>query len=125
VEQKKPHAHYDEFAEQFTSLMFDHWADILQVINRQSPRVAALLRVATPAGLKRMNGVYRSRRGALCSTRSCISRAIMKLWPAQSSCFVIAKPSSNFLTSSLSLRPNEQLNHEAADLSLDSSYVIK
>ena len=59
MEQKKPHAHYDEFAEQFTSVMFDHWTDILQVINRQSPRVAALLRVATPAGLKRMNGVWR------------------------------------------------------------------
>ena len=59
MEHKKPHARYDEFAEQFTSVMFDHWADILQVINRQSPRVAALLRVATPAGLKRMNGVWR------------------------------------------------------------------
>jgi len=59
VEQKKPHARYDEFAEQFTSLMYEHWADILQIINRQSPRVAALLRVATPTGLKRMNGVWR------------------------------------------------------------------
>ncbi len=59
MEQKKPHARYDEFAEQFTSVMFEHWADILQVVNRQSPRVAALLRVATPAGLKRMNGVWR------------------------------------------------------------------
>jgi len=59
VEQKKPHARYDEFAEQFTSVIYDHWADILQIVNRQSPRVAALLRVATPAGLKRMNGVWR------------------------------------------------------------------
>lgn len=59
MEQKKPHARYDEFAEQFTSVIYDHWADILQIVNRQSPRVAALLRVATPAGLKRMNGVWR------------------------------------------------------------------
>jgi hypothetical protein len=58
VEQKKPHARYDEFAEQFTSVMYEHWSDILQIINRQSPRVALLLRVATPSGLKRMNGVW-------------------------------------------------------------------
>ncbi len=54
--EQKPHARYDEFAEQFTSIMHEHWGDILQVVNRQSPRVAALLRVATPSGLKRMNG---------------------------------------------------------------------
>lgn len=54
--EQKPRARYDEFAEQFTSVMHDHWADILQIVNRQSPRVAALLRVATPSSLKRMNG---------------------------------------------------------------------
>jgi hypothetical protein len=59
VEQKKPHARYDEFAEQFTSVMLAHWPDILQIINRQSPRVATLLRVATPTGLKRINGIWR------------------------------------------------------------------
>lgn len=59
MEQQKPHARYDEFAEQFTSVMSAHWSDILQVINRQSPRVASLLRVATPAGLKRSNGLWR------------------------------------------------------------------
>jgi hypothetical protein len=59
VEQKKPHARYDEFADQFTSMMHGHWPDILQLINRQSPRVALLLRVATPSGLKRMNGMWR------------------------------------------------------------------
>src|ERR671922_627871 len=58
VEQQKPHARYDEFAEQFTSVMYTHWSDILQLINRQSPRVASLLRVATPSGLKRRNGVW-------------------------------------------------------------------
>ena len=41
----KPHARYDEFADQFTSIMYEHWADILQIIHRQSPRVAALLQL--------------------------------------------------------------------------------
>ena len=54
--EQKPHARYDEFAEQFTSVLYAHWSDILAIINRQSPRVAALLRVATPSGLKRANG---------------------------------------------------------------------
>jgi hypothetical protein len=54
----KPHARYDEFADQFTSIICGHWSDILQIINRQSPRVAALLRVATPSGLKRANGIW-------------------------------------------------------------------
>jgi hypothetical protein len=58
VEQPKPHARYDEFAEQFTSVLYEHWSDILQIVNRQSPRVASLLRVATPSGLKRTNGVW-------------------------------------------------------------------
>lgn len=61
MEQKKPHARYDEFAEQFTSVMHIHWSDILQIINRQSPRLASLLRVATPSGLKRTNGTWRIR----------------------------------------------------------------
>jgi hypothetical protein len=39
--------------------LYEHWSDILQIINRQSPRVAALLRVATPSGLKRENGTWR------------------------------------------------------------------
>jgi len=59
VEQQKPHARYDEFSEQFTSVLYEHWSDILQVVNRQSPRVAALLRVATPGSLKRTNGIWR------------------------------------------------------------------
>jgi hypothetical protein len=57
--EQKPRARYDEFAEQFTSVLYDHWSDILQIINRQSPRVAALLRVAVPSGLKRENGTWR------------------------------------------------------------------
>lgn len=59
--EQTPRARYDEFAEQFTAVMHDHWADILQIVNRQSPRVAALLRVATPSGLKRMNGNWHIR----------------------------------------------------------------
>lgn len=59
MEQQKPHARYDEFADQFISLLHEHWSDILQVINRQSPRVASLLRVATPSSLKRTNGIWR------------------------------------------------------------------
>jgi len=54
--EQMPRARYDEFAEQFTCVLHDHWSDILQVINRQSPRIAALLRVATPSGMKRVNG---------------------------------------------------------------------
>ena len=56
--EQKPRARYDEFAEQFTSILYEHWSDILQIIQRQSPRVAALLRVAAPAGLKRVNGTW-------------------------------------------------------------------
>jgi hypothetical protein len=51
-----PHARHDEFAEQFTSILYENWSEILQVVNRQSPRIAALLRVATPSGMKRING---------------------------------------------------------------------
>jgi hypothetical protein len=54
--EQMPRARYDEFAEQFTCVLHEHWPDILQVINRQSPRIAALLRVATPCGMKRVNG---------------------------------------------------------------------
>jgi len=54
--EQTPHARYDEFADQFTSVLHDNWSDILQVINNQSPRIADLLKVATPSGLKRVNG---------------------------------------------------------------------
>lgn len=56
--EQQPRARYDEFAEQFTSVLHEHWSDIVQIIHRQSPRVAALLQVATPSGLKRMNGIW-------------------------------------------------------------------
>jgi hypothetical protein len=51
-----PRAHYDEFADQFTSVLHEHWTDVLQIVNNQSPRIAALLKVAVPSGLKRVNG---------------------------------------------------------------------
>jgi hypothetical protein len=54
--EQTPRARYDEFAEQFTSILHENWTDILQVVNNQSPRIAALLRVATPSGLKRLDG---------------------------------------------------------------------
>jgi len=58
MEQQAPRARYDEFAEQFTTVLHDNWSDILLVIHRQSPRIAALLKVATPSGLKRVNGTW-------------------------------------------------------------------
>jgi hypothetical protein len=58
MEQQAPRARYDEFAEQFTTVLHENWSDILLVINRQSPRIAALLKVATPSGLKRVNGSW-------------------------------------------------------------------
>ena len=54
--EQTPRARYDEFSEQFTSVLHENWTDILQIVNNQSPRIAALLRVATPSGLKRLNG---------------------------------------------------------------------
>ena len=59
MEQETSHTRYDEFAEQFTCLMHEHWSDILLIVNRHSPRIASLLRLATPASLKRMNGIWR------------------------------------------------------------------
>jgi len=58
MEQETSHTRYDEFAERFTSLMYRHWSDILLIINHQSPRIASLLRLATPTNLKRMNGIW-------------------------------------------------------------------
>ncbi len=55
MEQQTPRARYDDFAEQFISVLHEHWSDILQVVGSQSPRIAALLRVATPSQLKRTN----------------------------------------------------------------------
>jgi hypothetical protein len=59
MEQETSHTQCDEFAERFASLIHDHWSDILLIVNRQSPHIASLLRLATPARLKRMNGIWR------------------------------------------------------------------
>jgi len=56
--EQTPRARNEEFSDQFTSVLYEHWSDILQIINNQSPRIAALLKVATPSGLKRVNGAW-------------------------------------------------------------------
>ncbi|GCE49634.1 hypothetical protein EI42_02064 [Thermosporothrix hazakensis] len=56
--QKQPRYHYDEFSSQFVALLLEFWADIVPFVHRQSPRVASLLRVATPLELKRKNGTW-------------------------------------------------------------------
>ena len=59
MEQKQQHTRHDEFAEQFVFLLAAHWSDILLIINRQSHRIASLLRTATPVSLRRINGTWR------------------------------------------------------------------
>lgn len=51
-----PRVGNEEFTEQFTALLCEHWPAILQVLKRQSPRIAALLQVSHPSGMKRVNG---------------------------------------------------------------------
>lgn len=46
----------EEFTEQFTELLCEHWSEVIQVLRRQSPRIAALLQASRPSGMKRMNG---------------------------------------------------------------------
>lgn len=55
---RKSHARYDEFTEQFLKVLHEHWDDILVFVKRRSPRVASLLQLATPCGLKRSNGTW-------------------------------------------------------------------
>jgi hypothetical protein len=59
VEQKQQRVYYDEFAEQFVSILLENWSDIVLIVNRQSPRVATLLRATVPTSFKRMNGTWR------------------------------------------------------------------
>ncbi len=51
-----PRVGNEEFTEQFTALLGEHWSEIIQVLRRQSPRIAALLQASRPSGMKRMNG---------------------------------------------------------------------
>ncbi len=56
MEPQTPRVGTEEFAEQFTLVLYDHWSDIITVLNRQSPRIAALLGVSRPTGMKRIHG---------------------------------------------------------------------
>ena len=51
-----PHIGTEEFTEQFISVLYEHWSEIIQVLNQQSPRIAVLLRASSPLGMKRING---------------------------------------------------------------------
>jgi len=51
-----PRVGTEEFTEQFISVLYAHWSDIMYVLNRQSPRIAASLHVSYPSGMKRLNG---------------------------------------------------------------------
>jgi hypothetical protein len=90
VEQKQQRTRrYDEFAEQFVSLLAEHWSDILLIINRQSLRIASLLCTASPVSLRRVNGNWHiqiivsriSQYEGLCSPRDgeIVAQAI-RLW---------------------------------------------
>lgn len=57
--EQKQHIHYDEFSEQFVSILVEQWPAVLFIINRQSPRLAGLLRMGLPTNLKRLNGAWR------------------------------------------------------------------
>ncbi|HEX4713984.1 MAG TPA: hypothetical protein VH164_03560 [Ktedonobacteraceae bacterium] len=57
--EQSPRIGNEAFTEQFTAVLYDHWSEIIQVLNRQSPRIAALLQVSYPSGMKRVNGGWR------------------------------------------------------------------
>lgn len=54
--EQPPRLGSEEFTEQFTSVLYEHWSEIIQVLHRQCPRIAALLEASRPAGMKRING---------------------------------------------------------------------
>jgi hypothetical protein len=54
--EQTPRVGNEEFTEQFLSILHEHWSEIMQVLNRQSPRIAALLQVSRPSGMKRIHG---------------------------------------------------------------------
>jgi hypothetical protein len=54
--EQTPRVGSGEFTEQFVAILQTHWSEIIQVLNRQSPRIAALLQVSCPSGMKRING---------------------------------------------------------------------
>lgn len=54
--EQPPRVATENFTEQFTAILYEHWSDIIHVLNRQSPRLAAVLRISSPAGMKRIKG---------------------------------------------------------------------
>ena len=54
--EQTPRVGNEEFTERFVAILHAHWSEIIQVLNRQSPRIAALLQVSRPLGMKRVNG---------------------------------------------------------------------
>ena len=51
-----PRVGNEEFTEQFTALLCEHWPEVIHVLRRQSPRIAALLQASRPLSMKRLNG---------------------------------------------------------------------
>ena len=58
MEQRQPHTRSEAFAEQFTSVLYKHWPDILLFVHRQSPRLASLLRAAPAINFVRTDGTW-------------------------------------------------------------------
>ena len=54
--EQPPRVTTENFTEQFNAILYEYWSDILHVLNRQSPRLAAVLHVSNPAGMKRVRG---------------------------------------------------------------------
>jgi hypothetical protein len=54
--EQMPRVRTEAFTEQFTVVLYEHWIEIIDVLNRQSPRLAALLRGSRPVGMKRTYG---------------------------------------------------------------------
>ena len=59
--EQPPYAGVEDFTEQFTAVLCTSWSEILYVLNRQSPRLAALLAVSRPLGMKRVKGGWQVR----------------------------------------------------------------
>jgi hypothetical protein len=51
--EQTPYVGSEEFTEVFTSVLSERWSDIMQVLNQQSPRIAALLSLSQLSGMKR------------------------------------------------------------------------
>jgi hypothetical protein len=54
--EQTPHIRTEEFTDQFTVLLSEHWPEIIQVLNQQSPRIASLLNLSSPSGMQRISG---------------------------------------------------------------------